>query len=267
MRTDAEIIAAWLQDRPKSTIESYQIDVQQFLQVIKKPMKEITIEDIQNFATHLLNRNLKDASRKRKLNSIKSLFTFAVRHQHIPFNVAAAIRLPKAESNLAARTLRKEQVIKLIEGGDTERDRLFLLLMYATGMRISETISVKWCDFTEQGSGKMQLSIVGKGSKLRTVIIPDSCWEKLQELRDGRDLLFPFSRQQAHRIVKKAVANAGLDPKISAHFLRHSHCRIALDGGVKIQVLRTSMGHSSLQITDRYCSSFPEESSSDYLGL
>jgi integrase/recombinase XerD len=267
MQNDAEVIAAWLHDRPKSTIESYQIDTRQFFRVVDKSLKDITLEDIQRFSTELQQRNLRESSRKRKLNAIKSLFTFAANQQYIPFNVAAAIRLPRTNESVAGRTLKKDDVMRLINSAATEQDHLFLLLMYAIGARVSETIAVTWDDFTEQGSGKIQITIRGKGDKVRSVLVPDSVWQQLQILRSDRDKLFNLTRQQAHILIKQAVKNAGLNPKISCHFLRHSHCRHALDGGAKIQIVRDSMGHSSLQVTDRYLQSFPDESSSDFLGL
>jgi integrase/recombinase XerD len=266
MQTDTDVIAAWLHDRPKSTIESYQIDIKQFFQLTGKPLRDITLEDVQQFSTALQHRQLKDSSRKRKLNAVKSLFTFATKQQYLPVNVAAAIRLPRTSQSIAGRTLKKDDAIKLIDSAAAAPDRLLLLLMYAIGSRVSEVIAITWEDFTEQSSGKTQVTIRGKGDKVRSVLVPESVWQQLQVLRGG-DKLFPFTRQQAHRIIKQAARNAELSPKISCHFLRHSHCRAALDGGAKIQIVRDSMGHSSIQVTDRYLQSFPGESSSDYLNL
>lgn len=263
---DSDLITQWLHDRPTKTIESYRVDINQFMQFVGKPLSGVELEDIQQFSTHLQQRNLKESSRRRKLNTIKSLFSFAVRQRYLPSSPAAAIRLPKTRNNIALKVLRKEDTMKLINAAKRDRDRLFLLLMYATGARVSEVCGMKWVDFTYQASGKVQVTILGKGSKTRSVLIPDSVWTELQTLRGG-EKLFAFTRHQAHRIIKQAAVNAGLSPDISCHFLRHSHAVDSLNAGAPLHVLRTTLGHATLQTTDTYLQSFPDESSSDFLGL
>lgn len=257
----------WLHGKAQRTIVEYQADVQQFAQFVGKPLAEVALEDLQAFATHLEQRNLKDSSRTRKINAIKSLFTFAAEQTHIPFNVAAALKPPKTSPNLAGRILTKEAVVKIINAGATDRDRLFLLVMYAIATRISETCTLRWQNFTIQSNGKVQVSIHGKGGKVAPVLVPSSVWEGLQTIRTDNDRVFPFSRRTGHNIVKQAVKRAGLDPRVSAHWFRHSHARHAIEAGAPIHLVRDTLRHSNISVTNWYLESFPDQSSSDYLEL
>jgi integrase/recombinase XerD len=265
MRTDSEIIALWLHGRAARTIESYRLDIGQFLQFAECDLEQVNLEILQGFVTHLQQRGLKDASRTRKINAVKSLFAFAAEQQHIKFNVAAALKPPRVSPKLAGRILSREDVAKLIAGASSERDRLFLLLTYAIGTRASESCSIKWEDFTVRSDGKVQVSITGKGGKTASVIVPLTVWEQLQVLRDGEEFLFPFTRRHGHSIIKLAVKNAGLNPKISLHWLRHSLARHSLEAGAPIHVVRDTLRHSNISVSNWYLESFPDQSANDYL--
>ncbi len=267
MKSDHEIIQMWLHGKAKRTIKDYQRDVEQFTQFVQKPLPEIELSDLQLFATDLNQRELKPASITRKINAVKSLFTFAAEQAHISFNVAAAIKPPKVASNLAGKILNKEEVQQLINAGVTERDQLFMLMSYAIATRISETCSIKWEDFTVQPNGTIQVTIHGKGGKVAPVLVPRVVWERLQVLRGEGELVFPISPRSAHDVIKRAVKAAGLNPKISAHWLRHAHARHTLTAGAPIHVVRDTLRHSNISVTNWYLESFPEESSSSYLDL
>lgn len=270
--TDEQLIESWLHDRPANTRSAYKTDIAQFQAFLKgRSLARLTLEDMQAFSTQLQQRQLKDTTRRRKLNAVKSLYSFAVKQGYVPLSPAAAIRMPKTNPNLAGRILTPDAVKQLIEAAESDRDRLFLLLMYAVGARVSEICALTWRDFVRQANGKTQVTIVGKGGKARSVLVPESVWRQLQGLRGsnlfGGGRLFPFSRQSGHSLIKRAVENANLDPGISCHWLRHCHARHALDGGARIHVVRDTLGHSSIAVTNWYLESMPDESSSDYLAL
>lgn len=264
-RTDAELIALWLHGRAERTIESYKLDIGQFLNFAKCPLSDITLEMLQGFSTYLQGRNLKDSSRTRKINVVKSLFTFATEQQHIPMNVAAAIKPPKTSTNLAGRILSKEDVATLIASASSERDRLFLLLTYAIATRASETCALTWEDFTVRADKKVQVSICGKGGKVASVMVPQSVWQQLQVLEGAGSKPFPFTRREGHNIIKRAVKNAGLNPKISLHWLRHAHARHAIEAGAPLHVVRDTLRHASIATTNFYLESFPDQCANDYL--
>ena len=117
---------------------------------------------------------------------------------------------------------------------------------------------------------------MGKGGKLRTVLVPAVVWMELEVLQNGASsdvAVFqsskgkPLNRATAHRIIKEACKVSGVNPKASLHWLRHSHASHALSKGAKLALVRDTLGHSNIQITDRYLHANPEDSSSNYLGL
>lgn len=148
--------------------------------------------------------------------------------------------------------------------------------MYATGMRVSEACNLKWCDFYEQDGGEIQVTVLGKGSKLRTVLVPPMVWLEVEVLRGDSGDSEPVFRNSiggfldrtvAHRIIKNAAQAAGVNSKVSCHFLRHSHATHAIAKGAPLALVRDSLGHSNIQTTDRYLHANPTDSSSNYLGF
>ncbi len=187
--------------------------------------------------------------------------------------MAAALRIPKANNSLAGRILRQTEVLKLINHPSLPpRSRLLLKLTYSAGMRVSEAIRLKWSDFYERDSGEIQVTVLGKGSKTRTVLVPIAVWVELEQLR-GCDYVFvnpkgkPISRMTAHRIIKEAATIAGVNPDVSLHWLRHSHATHAIAKGAPLALVRDSLGHSSVATTNQYLHANPTDSSSNYLGL
>lgn len=267
----------WLHNRPRSTQEAYRRDVDNFFEFVAQPLQQITLEELQAYSNILNEQDLKPATIRRKLNAIKSLFTFATKLNYTRFNVAAALRIPKGNRLLSGRILKQIEVLKLINHPElSARDRALLKLLYATGMRVSEVCNLRWRDFTERESGEVQVSIVGKGDKQRVVLVPLSVWIEVDALRGNSNSDVPvflsvrckaIDRTMVHSIIKEAAKSANLDPKISCHWLRHAHAQHSLTKGAPIHLVRDTLGHSNISVTNVYLESNPEDSSSKYLGF
>lgn len=270
--TDDRAVEAWLFKSAKSTQEVYRRDIGQLRQYLKMPLAAVRLTDLQGYQRGLersrhRGQHLAPATIRRKLDIIKSLFGFLLKHSYIVSNPAARLMAPKGRSNLAGRILSEEEIQKLFGAGKTERDRLFLRFLYYSAARISEAIGVRWeGSFTQRPDGKTQVEIQGKGDKARSVTIAADFWIELQALRGDKARVFPFTRQTGDRIVKTATAIAGLDKVVSCHWFRHAHASHSLRRGAPLQVVRDTLGHASVMTTDRYLSAFPGESSADYLG-
>ncbi|WP_099068893.1 tyrosine-type recombinase/integrase [Nostoc linckia] len=277
LNPDQTLVEMWLHNRPDSTQEAYRRDVDNFFGFVAKSLQQVSLEELQAYSTSLDEQDLKPATIRRKLNAIKSLFTFATKLNYTRFNVAAALRIPKGNRLLSGRILKQIEVLKLINHPElSARDRALLKLLYATGMRVSEVCNLKWQDFTERDSGEVQVSIVGKGDKQRVVLVPLSVWMEVEALRDNSSDDRPvflsvrgkaLDRTMVHLIIKEAAASANLDPKISCHWLRHAHAQHSLTKGAPIHLVRDTLGHSNISVTNVYLESNPEDSSSKYLGL
>jgi integrase/recombinase XerD len=275
--SDEMLIAMWLHGRPPSTQKEYQRDVTTFRKFFEmRSIKELRLEDLQRYQDLLNIQGLADSTKRRKLNTIKSLFSYAAKLNYLPFNVAAAMRLPKAPRTLAGRILNQRDVLRIIDAAEGDRNTALLELLYASGARVSEICSLTWGDCHERDDGSVQMRIMGKGGKDRVVLIPRSVWERVRRLRDGRSLDSPvfvgdrgaaLHRSTAHLIIKGAIAKAGGNPDASCHWLRHAHAQHALAKGAPLQLVRDSLGHSNISVTNVYLESNPQDSSSNYLDL
>jgi integrase/recombinase XerD len=271
---DTQVIAMWLHGRPSTTQRAYAYEVQSLLTTVIKPLKQITLGDLQGYFSGL--EGLAPTSQGRAINVAKSLFSFAQRIGYLNFNPCAAIRSPKIKNALAERILPESQVVRLIFQEPHPRNRVLLRLLYAAGLRVSEVCGLKWRDVQER-EGAGQITVYGKGGKTRTVLLSQETWAELQPLKGEADLdvpVFPSRKGkghlhpcQVHRIVQAAAARGGLEVPVSPHWLRHAHASHALDRGAPIHLVQATLGHASVATTGKYLHARPDDSSARYLGV
>jgi integrase/recombinase XerD len=273
--SDQHLIDLWLHGRSRHTQRAYRADAGRFLQAVGKSLHWITLGDIQQFASQLAESDLEPSSVYRSMSAVKSLFAFGHRLGYLPFDVARPLRLPALREKLAERILDEGDVIKMIALEKMPRNKAILLTLYAGGFRVAELCSLKWSDL--QGREQAgQITVFGKGSKTRTVLMPSSVWIALQALRGdaGEDAPVFRSRKGGHldesqvwRIVRKAAKRAGIEKEVSCHWLRHAHASHALDRGAPIHLVQATLGHSSISTTGKYLHARPTESSGSYLPM
>lgn len=268
---DTEMVERWLYGRSRNTQDAYLRDfdqAQRFWGNIQ--IASISLGHLQDYQTFLIQqRRLKDSSVKRKMNTLGSLLDFAYEQEWIPKNPAVKLKTPKVHDSLHDRILSPEQVRSVIAAAKPGRDRALIRFTYATGARISEVCGLLWKDCTAKSDGAAVVRLLGKGDKWRSVKLPASVWAELSALRgDAHDeaSVFNLKRRQAHDVFKAAMMKAGCK-EASAHYLRHSNASHSLEAGAPIHVVRDTLGHASIQTTDKYLHSSPDESSSDYLSL
>jgi integrase/recombinase XerD len=264
----------WLHGRSLHTQRAYRGDVKRFEGQVHKPLSQVTLGDLQLFADSLAD--LSDASRYRCLSSLKSLLAFGCRIGYLPFDVGRVLRLPSVRNSLAERILPEADLHRLLSLESNERNRMLLLLLYASGVRRGELSGLLWKDLQAASEGG-QITVFGKGGKTRSILLPDSLWKQLQKLRGSapaEDPVFPSRQKGAPltdsaiwRIVKRAARRAGIELSVSPHWLRHAHASHALDRGAPIHLVQTTLGHASITTTGRYLHARPKESSSRYLPL
>jgi site-specific recombinase XerD len=270
--TDERLINLWVHGRSPATIRAYRADVRRLLTFAAKPLRQILLGDLQAFADHLGDR-LAPASRHRCLSGVKSLFAFAHRLGYLPFDVARPLRLPVLRDRLAERILTEAEVQLMLAGERHPRNHAMLWLLYASAIRVSELCALKWADLQERTEGG-QITVLGKGGKTNSILLPASVWSRLVVLRAGESLGAPvfMSRKGQHlhpthvrRIVRRAATRVGIDKPVSPHWLRHSHCSHALDRGAPIHLVQATCAHASVATTGRYLHARPTESSGSYL--
>jgi integrase/recombinase XerD len=287
-RSDADLVDLWLSEKSEHTRRAYERDLREFIERTDKPIQAVLLEDVQAHKRYLTEKGLKKSTIGRKIATIKSLFTFAYQIGYVTFNVGQAVKQPTARRRLSEKLLSHGEVHRLFaaaaESGAPLRNRAILRLFYASGVRRSELASLQWRDVDARPDlrpARGQVTVFGKGEKERTILLTQSTWQVLSQLRTSerasgrggsRDPLFwsrqggALSESAIYRVVKKAAEEAGIDGKsVSPHSFRHAHITHALQNGASLHVVMDTVGHSSMQVTSSYSHARPSESSSDYL--
>lgn len=272
--TDAELIRLWISQKAKTTQQTYIMVAKQFLEFTPKPLNEVKIEDILLWLESYQFRASSQNTINNKLAVIKSLFSFGVKTGYLLTNPAALIKTPKPKDALNERILDESDIKRLIMAANPGRDRTLLKLVYILGLRVSEVVGLNWSDFREGNKGVM-VTIFGKGSKTRTLVINFSLWQEIKQLPRSETTKALFlsrfgnrlDRHAIHRMVKKTAENADINPHASIHWLRHAHACHSLKHGAGVELLMKSLGHSSLAVTSRYLHVQPDECSSEFINL
>jgi len=271
--SDQHLIELWLHGRSRHTQRAYRADAERFLGAVEKPLHRITLGDIQQFAGQLAEAGLEPSSAYRSLSAVKSLFAFGHRLGYLAFDVARPLRLPALREKLAERILEETDVLRMIALENMPRNKALLLTLYSGGFRVAEACGLKWSDLQSRDTAG-QITVFGKGSKTRTILVPQSVWNTLLSLRVDPPEHAPVfrSRKKGHldesmvwRIVRKAAKRAGIEKAVSCHWLRHAHASHALDRGAPIHLVQATLGHASISTTGKYLHARPSDSSANYL--
>jgi integrase/recombinase XerD len=276
--SDDHLIDLWLHERSLHTQRAYGANVERFRGRAGKLLRTVTLGDLQDFANSLTG--LAPATQYRTLAAVKSLLAFGHRLGYLPFDVGRALRLPSVRNRLNERILSEADLHRIFALESNPRNYAILMLLYASGIRVSELCTLAWRDLQLNGDGG-QITVLGKGSITRSIQLPASVWEVINGLRTeaaapddpvfrsrkgtkNRGFLQPVA---VLRIVREAAARAGIGLPVSPHWLRHAHASHALDRGAPIHLVQATLGHASITTTGRYLHARPKESSSRYLPL
>ncbi len=271
---DASLLRMWLVGKGLETKHLYTRTARQFLEFVGRELDDVHLEDLLQWMESLSFRRYSKNTISLKVSVVKSLFSYATKVGYLNFNVTAAFKAPSQVNALHERFLEQEEVRKLIAAAKQGRDRSLLSLIYTAGLRASEALGIDWKDLQPRTHGG-QVTVMGKGEKVRTVLINQSLWQQLISLprKGGTEAVFVtkfgnrLDRHQLHRIIKGAAERAGVNSHVSAHWLRHAHACHSLENGCDIDVLMRSLGHSSLTVTSKYLHARPNEGSSQFIEL
>lgn len=272
---DQELIKLWLHGKSNHTQRYYKSDVKHFFNFSNKLLRQVILKDLQDFADCIDQHDLADGSKRRILSSVKSLFSFSHKLGYLPFDISRPLILPTPKDTLAERILSYDEVRSIIDAENHPRNNLILKVLFISGIRVSELCSLCWKDLLDRSDGG-QITIYGKGSKTRTVLIPEPLWTQLNSFRGAApDDYYIFRGRKKNRqmhpttvlkIVRKAAQKAGIQKAVSPHWMRHAHASIASEKA-PLHVIQQSLGHSSIQTTSRYLHVKPNDCSSKYLEI
>ena len=240
-------------------------------------IESITTSEVFDFLSYLANDRTANpdaampdygitaSSRARKLSAIKSFYKYlTVRTKQLQENPVADLEYPKLRKSLP-KYLTMEQsaaLLSSVSGPNEKRDYAILMLFLNCGIRRSELVGLNLSDVYED-----RIRVMGKGNKERIVYFGSSCRKAIDAyliernkkvLSDNRALFGSrdnnrISVTAVHRLVKKALLQAGLDStQFSAHKLRHTAATMMLSGGVDVKTVQEVLGHENLNTTQIY---------------
>jgi integrase/recombinase XerD len=135
--SDDQLLEIWLHSRSIHTQRAYRADIEHFQAGAGKSLPLVTLSDLQQFADSL--KDLAPASRYRTLSAVKSLLAFGHRIGYLPYDVGRALRLPAVRNRLAERILCEADLHRILSLEPDSRNRAILTLLYASGVRVSQT--------------------------------------------------------------------------------------------------------------------------------
>ena len=250
------------------TLKSYREDIEQFIDFLKKKkissFEKVDYYTFLEFLSFLKNENYSETTISRKVASLKSFFKFLTGSNFINSNPAILISSPKTPERLP-EFLSVEEVEKILnipagKNWASLRDKAILELLYSTGIRVGELVSLEIGDinFIEE-----IIKVRGKGKKERIVPVGKPALNALIDYIEKRPnkkekKLFlnkygkPLTERSVERIIEKYRKISGIDKKITPHTFRHSFATHMLDRGADLRTVQELLGHERITTTQIY---------------
>ncbi len=265
--------AAWAErGLSENTLKSYRYDLTTLARHLAESgvsLQAASREDLLKFLAVQVQSGRSPRSLSRYLSGIRQFYRWLLREGRILKDPSALIDSPKLGRGLP-KALNEKQVEALLEAPDVEsplglRDRTMLELMYATGLRVSELVSLEAVNL---GISQGIVRVTGKGGKERLVPLGEEALSWLRryleksrpELLGGADCPLVFvthrksgmTRQAFWYAIRRHAVAAGISQKVSPHMLRHSFATHLLNHGADLRVVQLLLGHSDLSTTQIY---------------
>jgi integrase/recombinase XerD len=266
----------------RNTIASYRLDIDRYVRFlaeheVTKP-DQVTERHVAAFLDTLRSAKLSPRSVSRCISSLNGFHKFLLGEGVATGNPMEGIDLPKLQRSLPD-VLSQAEVDSILGQFDAEpprtserrrrlilRDRAILEVLYATGIRVSELITLKQRDVN---IGEGIVRVFGKGSKERLVPIGKSALRWIDKYRSGcravlelrgagQDFLFlnargkPMTRMAIWKIVQASTKSAGIEKEVHPHTFRHSFATHLLEGGADLRAVQEMLGHSDISTTQIY---------------
>ncbi len=256
----------------KNTIDSYRRDLGRYLHFLEKQgldLQKVSRKEITTYIGELRGDGLVSSSIARNLSTIRRFHRFLISEGLSEIDPCENLETPKGVIRLP-KTLTSEEVEALLNKPDSKkrlglRDRTMIELLYATGMRVSELVSIKLKDLNLEVG---YIITFGKGSKERVVPIHEKAITLIKDyLKDSRNRLLkkgnssylflgqggrPMTRERFWQIIKGYALQAGIKGKVFPHVLRHSFASHLLEHGADLRSVQLMLGHSDISTTQIY---------------
>jgi len=261
----------------ENTLQSYKRDLKQFRRYLEDYQihyNKVKEEDMKEYIEHLEEMGKKPSSISRCIASIRSFYQFVLKNKRVRVDPTEHIQSPKIEKRVPSVLTAKEVELLLEQPKDIDlkgiRDKAMLEFAYATGMRVTEIISLNIDDVNlEEG-----IVTCKNGNKQRNIPLGKMSLKALKEyIDDARDILIKredeealfvningtrLTRQGFWKIIKYYKEQAHISKDITPHVLRHSFATHLLQNGADLKAIQTMLGHSDISSTQVYMQ-FQEE--------
>lgn len=264
---------AYEKELSKNTLESYKRDIFQFVAFLKdrhiRDIKEANKTTIITYLLHLQKKGKATSTISRNLASIRSFCQFLLNEKYIDKDPTVNLESPKSEKRIP-NVLTLEEVEILLEQPEVGnhkgvRDRAMLELLYATGIRVSELVSLNRLDLNLElgyikcnGDHSKERTIpIGSMAKMALENYINNCREHLIREEDETSLFVNYhgtrlTRQGFWKIIKNYAQKAKISKKITPHTLRHSFATHLLQNGADLRSVQEMLGHSDISTTQIY---------------
>ena len=256
----------------KHTVRAYKVDLSQLLDHLGEEIRiiELTKYDLHEYIS-IISKSISSKSLSRKIATTKSFFKYLVNENIIKVNITKSIKIPKIDKKLPNYLTIDEMKVffekTLEEINISSRDLLVIDLLYSTGIRTSECVSIfiKNIDFD-----KKTIRVEGKGEKTRIVVFGDKTKQNIlqyldsEKIKNNANYLFPskvkrkklknnyITTRTIYNIVKKYIKFVSNNEKLGPHSLRHSFATHLLQRGSDLMAIKDLLGHESLGSTQIY---------------
>lgn len=256
-----------------NTLAAYSRDLQRYLAFLEKQgfssPREVSLSHLQAFLVSLRDSGLSPRSAARAISALRTFHRFLAGQGYVKSDPTALLRTPRVPRSLP-NVLSGDEVERLLQAPDTGtprglRDKAMLELLYATGLRVSELVSLS---LTAIDPTVGFVRCMGKGAKERVVPVGSSAITWLKEyLTGGRpsltagketSVLFPgrggrrLTRQAFWKSVRSYAGRAGISKRITPHTLRHSFATHLLEHGADLRSVQLMLGHADISSTQIY---------------
>lgn len=235
---DRALFERWLSKKAPRTVQAYRRDVDLFDRFIRKPLRDVTADDLRRFDRAIVRAGGAPGTVRRKLRAVKSLLAFGHAAGDLPKHAGLEVKIP-AGRPLEHLVPSRDDVSRVLRLCNAPIDAALMQTLYVAGLRASEAAHLLKGNLRSVDG---RLAIIVFGPRRRVVPIPASLYAALRNLDVAGASVFGLSARQVSRVIRKRAIAAGLPANFTSERLRSAHRAHALERGCPVSVICATLG-------------------------